>query len=1294
MASRLPLHLGLLVLLVLLLEGVQGFLGRGAVMEGHDDPLGVLCSEFDPRTPVWTHREITREGVRRAFVEYCENVPMSRGEFNYRYGMTLEEVYQEKYGADASPKRFLLALEDIVDAGAETDAGSMSYQPMYHFNNEQFSESQALLEERWRRVVAAVQAKDMAAARYLLGLSLASLQDFYAHSNWVELGNEKILHGLGLPGGELPNSARYDEETCHNCPPNAEADCVSQVSESIIASGTLTSDYLLTSDSATSLPGKCTHPQRRGGDRSTRVHNGLNKDLPTACFSPRPDLHTVAAQLAAEATSHYLSTLRHAVGNLLFSQLLSLNPTSPIAICYGGASDVISRANDVTTIISSFLNQLQTQHKNMPQPPDDYLLILFSNSLLGGSGVYRSNSPYGLKEALQSSRFEAASTLINGPFSALHTAAHYALPDTELFLITEAVPDTLDGGVSPIHIRELLLQKRIKVTPLVLRQDGARVPRSPVFGLDDSTPTGLGDSTPTLNQTSDSSSNDLATPPVAFPATSPRIKRQVVSASYTYQALTHMAIVTGSHVVDVQRNDESKLFAMMSKLPHAQSLLYRDLDCTTAKVITIPVDNRLQKIWLTLYGNFSTAMLSYGDEAYALLQESVSGSRGRGRAPANAERVGSFSLWTQDLPNVRHNSLKFSYSPADRESVSVMLTGLSATDVAPAFYYADADSLHPSLQRLPNAPAAGWRHFVDIVTTGIDPSGLTRVKSVEFQTVADGGSAYQLSLHTTQPRRNTYFRLDSPDALPRQPFSVVYKAKDSRGTELVRISQQMYLPTQARVTLMSGREVWGKRGARLFIPFSITNTGEEGETYSITAADVMGFPIALPNRSVKVESNESVTVSLYLNIPKTFSSVSQFIDVTSTASHHSYSQSQQLKFDVFNTRPVTNSLVVTVTSTKGTSSSVVAYVIVSSDVRTTDDKDTDDGDTDDYYDEYERLRGVVGSRGDGDRYFSKKRHFLGKLLEQKQTDHKKSLALKHTGGPKNGHHVARKEIPISNAQDDVAHQLHPRPILLSERSFNDYEEEQNVDGGLIAEKASRHISPPESNSLSVSSLSVLRSNKEQLGSLPANPGFVTNHEKPQATDYYQRLKREAETNPWVYETNLSPYYPQRFGRPSLTPLTEGFVGAAQRLMSDTTSPTIEVSSYTPCLDYNKPNNCNQRQWTATVTISDNVGLQSITTEPYREISFRPGTKVLPLNIRESCCDPYMVFYATDVSGLTTERVVGEQGTVLGAGAITGIVIGCVVLLIIIVLAIVFIVRKRRSKQAVELRSQKVRTTEH
>ncbi|XP_018010373.1 von Willebrand factor A domain-containing protein 7 [Hyalella azteca] len=302
--------------------------------------------------------------------------------------MTLEEAYraynQYEYGygnSHPSTKRLQRALQDIADAAAETHEGGMGTQPMYHFNNEQFETSHAVLQARWGRLVGALKSFDVTATRYLLGTSLAALQDFYAHSNWIELGHDSILEDLGLPGGTLPEVARFDEETCTPCHPTG-TDCSGGLTDTVLTSGILTSDYLAAMETIP-LSGKCQLPPRQVG-RTQRVEEGISKDLPSACFSPRPDLHDRAATLAAQATSHYLNELRRAVGNQLFSHLLSLHWRPPVAI----VTD--SGINLPLTTWSNPVDKQPSYSTSYRLEPEEYIFVMYSNTLRGATGVFLS----------------------------------------------------------------------------------------------------------------------------------------------------------------------------------------------------------------------------------------------------------------------------------------------------------------------------------------------------------------------------------------------------------------------------------------------------------------------------------------------------------------------------------------------------------------------------------------------------------------------------------------------------------------------------------------------------------------------------------------------------------------------------------------------------------------------------------------------------------------------------------------------------------------------------------------
>ena len=42
------------------------------MLEGHGDVFGLYCADFDRSVEPWHHREVTREGVRRAMIQYYQ----------------------------------------------------------------------------------------------------------------------------------------------------------------------------------------------------------------------------------------------------------------------------------------------------------------------------------------------------------------------------------------------------------------------------------------------------------------------------------------------------------------------------------------------------------------------------------------------------------------------------------------------------------------------------------------------------------------------------------------------------------------------------------------------------------------------------------------------------------------------------------------------------------------------------------------------------------------------------------------------------------------------------------------------------------------------------------------------------------------------------------------------------------------------------------------------------------------------------------------------------------------------
>jgi len=82
--------------------------------------------------------------------------------------------------------------------------------PTLHFDAEAFLQGQRELLLRNNQINTVAGDGKFSTARVLLGRSLHSIQKFYAHSNWVEKGNDKpadlIFGDLGIIADELTST--------------------------------------------------------------------------------------------------------------------------------------------------------------------------------------------------------------------------------------------------------------------------------------------------------------------------------------------------------------------------------------------------------------------------------------------------------------------------------------------------------------------------------------------------------------------------------------------------------------------------------------------------------------------------------------------------------------------------------------------------------------------------------------------------------------------------------------------------------------------------------------------------------------------------------------------------------------------------------------------------------------------------------------------------------------------------------------------------------------------------------
>ncbi|XP_071539177.1 uncharacterized protein [Panulirus ornatus] len=287
----------------------------------------------------WDHKAITREAlrleVRRYFLE--NPPPSSNGSFTIPEDASLSQIFRAYYGPTSSPTRFIKAVNSITWSNAMTEAsGQLRYSAPYHMDGESILQGHQLLQGRYQQLIKTITVDESYNfARELLGASLNGIQDFYSQSTWLELGNTGVLKALGLPGEDIGEVAGRSDATCTNC-----EDPIGSCSNNVIPGSKLSSGYYeYTALGADSLlvpkpvgAGKCSHGGSMDTSVMTEATGGINKETTSPCFSPHHHLHQQAVDLAIKASESYISTLRDAVGDDHFLNLLDLYRGSALSI--------------------------------------------------------------------------------------------------------------------------------------------------------------------------------------------------------------------------------------------------------------------------------------------------------------------------------------------------------------------------------------------------------------------------------------------------------------------------------------------------------------------------------------------------------------------------------------------------------------------------------------------------------------------------------------------------------------------------------------------------------------------------------------------------------------------------------------------------------------------------------------------------------------------------------------------------------------------------------------------------
>uniref|UniRef100_A0A3B5AIB1 von Willebrand factor A domain-containing protein 7-like n=1 Tax=Stegastes partitus TaxID=144197 RepID=A0A3B5AIB1_9TELE len=235
----------------------------------------------------------------------------------------------------------------------------------HHFNSEAFMEGRSLITEGVAAIKANIRKENFQAARETLGRVLHTLQDFYSHTNWVELGYTEPYNNLMRQDLPLENLAK-DTATCSDC---ASGTCPNPILPNILKEKTLTSGYM--GIFSADKPKKCSHGGASDLTSTAAPRGGISKDERRA---DNVALHNAAVNVATAASLELLQDIRFAAGD---NDFLMMGIARSSVVCFvidttGSMKDDIAQARAV-------VYEIIDSKKGTQDEPSEYILVPFND---------------------------------------------------------------------------------------------------------------------------------------------------------------------------------------------------------------------------------------------------------------------------------------------------------------------------------------------------------------------------------------------------------------------------------------------------------------------------------------------------------------------------------------------------------------------------------------------------------------------------------------------------------------------------------------------------------------------------------------------------------------------------------------------------------------------------------------------------------------------------------------------------------------------------------------------------
>ncbi|XP_034148968.1 von Willebrand factor A domain-containing protein 7-like isoform X2 [Esox lucius] len=378
-----------------------------------------------------THQDITNKAILQTTAQVCKDLASVEGrDFTLPPGPLTAETVALACSSFGSTLIFQTFIKQISLNNVEIDL-IHAFSGEYHFDNEMFVKGRKLITDGMTSVKASIKQGNFVAARQRLGNILHTLQDFYSHSNWIELGNISPLSDLIR--SDVPNIgplADKDTPTCQNCVGGV---CQNNILENIIRDKKLTSGYF----GIFKPKGKCSHGGFLDSTSLQKPTGGINKD---ASGSIHGYLHAKAAEVAGAATRELLQDIRGAAGDRDFLRMMGIYTNGTSVLCF--VIDTSSSMTEDIDAVRKMISFIIDSKRGTADQLSAYILVPFKDS--GFGPLIRITDPDEFKAHINTLTANGGGAFPKMCLSGLQLALTGAPPSSEIFVFTDAPPKDLD----------------------------------------------------------------------------------------------------------------------------------------------------------------------------------------------------------------------------------------------------------------------------------------------------------------------------------------------------------------------------------------------------------------------------------------------------------------------------------------------------------------------------------------------------------------------------------------------------------------------------------------------------------------------------------------------------------------------------------------------------------------------------------------------------------------------------------------------------------------------------------